>query len=105
MLWIALVAAVVSCNATPTLADETIEQLIEHVSVSYETPKQITWYKPRIDDATHESTAFATLGVRNDGTRIMVLNLFQPMADVLLVKQLHLMIDDQSREIMSLFTI
>ncbi len=67
---------------------------MEHVSVSYETPKQIAWYKPRIDDATHENAAFATLGVRNDGTRIMVLSLFQPMADVLLVKQLHLVIDD-----------
>ena len=99
VVWVPLVAALASCDTTTTLADETIDQLMEHISVSYETPKQTTWYTPKIGETSEGNTIFAALGVRDNGTRTMVLNLFGPILDVLLAKQLSLVIDNEPREI------
>jgi TonB family protein len=96
---ISLVAALASFDTTTAFADQTIDQLMEHFSVFYETPKQTTWYTPKIDETSEGSTIFASIGVRDDGTKTMVLNLFGPILDVLLAKQLSLVIDNKPREI------
>ena len=89
----------VSLPSIADLNEETIDQIMEHISISYDAQKQITWYIPKSDADTKGNWVYASLGVRADGERRMVLNVFRLNGELWFTRWLRVVINGDSRDI------
>ncbi len=74
--------------------EDSAAQIMEHISVSYDAEKHITWYVPRRSDASEPETwIYASLGVRDAGERRLVLNIHRLNGDLWFTQTLRVEAD------------
>ena len=86
----------------PSIADlpeETLDQIMKHVSVTYENQKHITWYVPNHDAPVSETWIYASLGVADEGERRVVLNIRGLNGDLWYTRSVHVETDGIVRNI------